>query len=38
MELELEFMMQDAPTRTDKYRLHPVCRVAWESERTKIEV
>ena len=37
MEIELEFTMQDAPTRTDRYRFHPVCCNAWESERTKIE-
>ena len=37
MELELEFTMQDAPARTDRYRLHPACCNAWESDRTKIE-
>jgi hypothetical protein len=36
MELELEFTMQDAPARTDRYRLYPACCNAWESERTKI--
>lgn len=37
MEIELEFTIQDAPSRTAKYRLHPLCSVAWESERTKAE-
>ena len=37
MEIELEFAIQDAPTRTDNYRLHPVCCVAWDRERTKID-